>query len=119
MLEHTTLYIYLWSIYANVTTTVCIICIIAGILAVAFLIPYFIEGSKFPELRKGSYIFTSIFVVTLLITILTPKKHDLLLILAADPVVSAAIDSYHNGKLKKVDQLIDLSLDKALKTLKE
>lgn len=119
MLEHTTLYIYLWSIYSNITITISIICIIAGIIAVAFLIPYFVEDNKLPELRKGSYIFTSIFVVTLLITILTPKKHDLLLILAADPIVSAAIDSYHNGKLKKVDQLIDLSLDKALKALKE
>ena len=118
-MEHISWYIYLYSIYSNITMAIGLIAtttIVVGLVTAVTIWVEDIPGQAVRKFRNTTLIVAAIFSI---LAIITPAKDQLLLIFAADPVANTIVDSYQNGKLKKVDQLLDLSLDKALKTLQE
>ena len=118
-MEHLSLYIYFYSIYSNITIAVGLVTVVTTIVGLATAVTIWVEdipGQAVRKFRNTTLIVAAIFSI---LSIITPAKDQLLLIFAADPVANTIMDSYQNGKLKKVDQLLDLSLDKALKTLQE
>lgn len=118
-MEHLSLYIYFYSIYSNITIAIGLVTVVTTIVGLATAVAIWIEEIPGQAVRKFRNTTLMIAVVFSILAIITPKKDQLLLIFAADPVANTIIDSYQNGKLKKVEQILDLSLDKALKTLQE
>lgn len=118
-MEHLSLYIYFYSIYSNITMAIGLVTVVTTIVGLATAIAIWVEklpGQVIRKFRNTTLIIATVFSI---LSIITPAKDQLLLIFAADPVANTIIDSYQNGKLKKVEQILDLSLDKALKTLQE
>ena len=72
------------------------------------------NGNHFKE-----YINIKTIIILSIIATLIPSKNSLLLIIASEPIAKQITQSYDNGKLKKINDLTDLALDKALKTLKD
>ena len=116
METYATFLVYLWAIYENVLKAITLAMLIGlfyPILAHSFsnLIQQEILPIKY---NKHASV---IFLIAGFLTVVFPKKEYLPYIIAASPVASAAISSYQDGKLKKIDTLIDLSLDKAISSI--
>lgn len=118
-MEHLSLYIYFYSIYSNIAIAIGLIATVTTVVGLTTAFAISVENLPGKDIRKFRNTTLIIAIIFLILSIITPKKEQLLLIFAADPVANTIMDSYQNGKLKKVDQLLDLSLDKALKTLQE
>ena len=118
-MEHLSLYVYFYSIYSNITMAIGLIAIVTTVVGLTTAFAISVENLPGQDIRKFRNTTLIVATIFLILSIITPKKEQLLLIFAADPVANTIMDSYQNGKLKKVDQLLDLSLDKALKTLQE
>ena len=118
-MEHISWYIYLYSIYSNITMAIGIAALTSITLGIIVAVTIWVEELQGQAIRNFRNAMVITAVITSLLSIVTPEKEQLLLIFAADPAMNAVIDSYQNGKLKKVDQLLDLSLDKAIKAIQE
>ena len=118
-MEHLSSYIYFYSIHSNVTTAIGLIAIVTTVVGLTTAFAISVENLPGQDIRKFRNTTLIVAIIFSILAIITPAKDQLLLIFAADPVANTIVDSYQNDKLKKVDQLLDLSLDKALKTLQE
>lgn len=120
-MENIGLLIYLYSIYDNLKTALNCLMTISVIYAFV-LVMYFslsFDNYKLSDAFKKYFPYKTL-IILVIINILLPKdKNDLLLIFGAKPTVDFIKDSYENGKLKKVSEITDVALDKALNKLKE
>ena len=122
-MENASFYVYLWSIYGNIKF---LIELLAAILFCIGMITWLLglEADDGIVRNRGKLFFIASFVF-LSIRLLMPDKESLPLIISATPLSKAIIESAtsKDGKLHKMDKLIDMSLDKALieveKTLKD
>lgn len=126
LLNNASTIVYIWSIYGKLLSLIEILffagAIIVGILLLICLVTTLEENfDYFLNKIKGFPIksILSIWVIIAVISFLLPEKKYLPYIFSASPVAKSIINSYEDGKLKKVDNLIDKSLDKALKYLDE
>lgn len=124
-MENIGLLIYLYSIYDNLKTALNCLMPISVIYAFVLVMYFSLSFSLSFDNYKLSDAFKKYFpyktlIILVIINILLPKdKNDLLLIFGAKPTVDFIKDSYENGKLKKVSEITDVALDKALNKLKE
>jgi amino acid transporter len=68
--------------------------------------------------KKGIKTLITALIVGLLLTLL-PNKTDFFIIVGIDPIVNEVKESLDEGKLGKVSDLIDKSLDKAIEKLEK
>ena len=116
-MEHVGLIVYLWSIWDNIQGLLIIsITLLLGITFLAFIFG-FMEQDNAKYYKE--YMNIKTIVVLLIIATLMPSKNSLLLVIASEPIAKQITQSYDNGKIKKINDLTDLALDKALKTLKD
>lgn len=125
LLNNASFLVYIWSIYGSIENIVGLFAFLLVMSSVIFIVfnfvSSFIEGEDKPKLfnlfpKKTLYSFTVLFLV---LSILLPKKEYLPYIISASPVAKAIVSSYEDGKLHKVDAILDKSLDKALKYLED
>lgn len=125
LLNNASLLVYIWSIYESIESIVGLFTFLllmsSAIFTVCNLLFSALEGEGKPKFfklfpKKTLYSFTVLFLV---LDILLPKKEYLPYILSASPVAKAIVSSYEDGKLQKVDAILDKSLDKALKYLED
>ena len=108
--------VYLWSIYDNLSKAIVLIMMIGLFYPItAFLLNGLSQSETLP-IKYSKYAIIVFFISGTLVTLL-PKKEYLPYIIAASPVASAVTSSYQDGKLKKIDDLINLSLDKAINSI--
>ena len=115
MIENAGLMVYIWSIYGNIYTAVWLgVVAVIGALALWGVSYVVTEG----EYNIGNILPKKTMIFVMVLSVLLPPKNNLLLIGAATPAAKIIQSSINNGKLKKLDTLTDLALDKALKELK-
>ena len=115
-MENAGFYVYLWSIYGNITITIGILLFLSW-SCVALMLIFVLEEEYTKNLPiKKALTFS---VVVTLIHVALPKKEYLPYIVSATPISKAIIESAtsKDGKLNKVDKLIDISLDKAIEAV--
>ena len=122
-MENAGFYVYLWSIYGNITTTIGIVLLLSWSCVAFMLVVFFAEFMTIKRLEDTKNIpikkALAFSVVVTLIHVALPKKEYLPYIVAATPISKAIIESAtsKDGKLNKVDKLIDMSLDKAIEAV--
>ena len=124
MLDNPSFLVYLWSIYPNITSLVggilgIALCALLAALVASLFVAVDGDATTLIYLWKSAYaklLFTVIGVSLLFRTLLPPADH-LIFIIAATPAADIIKASYADGKLRKLDQLVDKSLDQALKLL--
>ena len=123
LLNNASFLVYIWGIYGSIENIIGLFAFLlvmsSAIFIVLNLVFSLIEGEDKPKLfnlfpKKTLYSFTVLFLV---LSVLLPKKEYLPYIISASPVAKAIVSSYEDGKLHKVDAILDKSLDKALKYL--
>ena len=122
-MENAGFYVYLWSIYGNITVAIYIVLILSWLIVALMLVAFFAEFMTIQRLEdtknlpiKKAFAFS---VIATLIQIALPSKEYLPYIVSATPISKAIIESAtsKDGKLNKVDKLIDMSLDKAIEAV--
>ena len=124
MLDNPSFLVYLWSIYPNITNLVggilgASLCVLLAVLVASLFVTIDGNATALTNLWKSVYVkllFTVIGITMLVRTLLPPADH-LIFIIAATPAADIIKASYADGKLRKLDQLVDKSLDQALKLL--
>ena len=127
LLNNASFLVYIWSIYEGIEhfiSVVAFLLVVFSSIFTVFSIMWGIIGgddmgvmeafAKFP--KKTLYSFAVLFLV---LSTLLPKKEYLPYIISASPVAKTIVSSYEDGKLQKVDAILDKSLDKALKYLED
>ena len=122
-MENASFYVYIWSIYGNIKF------LMEFLVAVLFCIGMitWLIGLETDDgiVRGRGKLFIIASFIFLSMRILMPSKEYLPLIISATPLSKAIIESAtsKDGKLHKMDKLLDMGLDKALieveKTLKD
>ena len=122
-MENAGFYVYLWSIYGNITTAITIVLFLSWLCVALILVAFFAEFMTIERLEATKNIpikkVLALSVVVTLIHVALPKKEYLPYIVSATPISKAIIESAtsKDGKLNKVDKLIDMSLDKAIEAV--
>jgi len=117
-MENATLLVYLWSIYENVLELLEIVVLLSIIFSIIGVVYALMEQGSLPKWTKIPII---VLAIAGTIQVFLPKKEMLPYIFAASPVAKAITESAtdENGKLNKVNKLIDLSLDKAVEEVQK
>ena len=128
-MENAGLYVYLWSIYENMAQAVKVLTLSLGVVTILIYTFYIAHLLTYVDLKDCYKLphktITIAFVLMTIVNICMPKKEYLPYILSATPISKAIIESAtdKDGKLNKIDKLLDMSLDKAIieveKTLKD
>jgi hypothetical protein len=109
--------LYLYSIYPDATLIIFTI-IIISIIASLFFITMIDEEEKFRNnVKKFMKKYFYILAIIVAILMLLPSKKMAIAIYFAPDVIKY-LDS-NNTKLDKIDDILDLAIDKAIKDLKE
>jgi hypothetical protein len=109
--------LYLYSIYPTSGGIFLFFMLIGSALTIAW-IPVDVEYQEYmPTLKKWTKIYMISVLITFIFFSLIPSK-KMALAIYATPNVMEYIDD-NKSKLMKIDELLDLSLDKAIKELKE
>lgn len=125
LVNNASLLVYIWGIYGSIELTVglftSLLLMSSALFILCNLLFSVLEGEDKPTFfklfpKKTLYYFTVLFMV---LDILLPNKEYLPYIISASPVAKAIVSSYEDGKLQKVDAILDKSLDKALKYLED
>ena len=116
-MEHVGLIVYLWNIWDKIQVLLIISIILLIVLAFIAFIYGVVEQDNAKYYKE--YINIKTIIILSIIATLMPSKNGLLLIIASKPIAKQITQSYDNGKLKKINDLTDLALDKALKTIKD
>ena len=123
MIENASLLVYLWSVYEKIEELIDGILIGSGV-CVVFLFVFRAVNISFDDeemndgLKKApSKTLITVSAVALILKIAMPSKEYLPYIISASPIAKTIMDSYKDGKIHKVDKIIDKSLDKALEEL--
>ena len=122
-MENAGFYVYLWSIYGSITTIMNIVVFLSWSCFLLILVAFLAEFSMIQKLEDTKNLpvkkTLAISIVLTLINIALPSKTYLPYILAATPISKAIIESAtsEDGKINKVDKLIDMSLDKAIEAI--
>ena len=142
LLENASFLVYLWSIYGRLVSLVGAFAFLSSCVIFIMCLVYYIlllpEGQDFAKIAFRSVPVKTIVTVWLFSTtfnLLLPEKKYLPYIISASPVAKTIINSYtdgvigqavdkvnnsaESGKLHKVDEIIDKSLDTALRFLDE
>ena len=123
MIENASLLVYLWSIYENIETMIGIVFATSGICTVFLLVframNIFVNDEYMSDALKKipSKTLITVFAVALILKISMPSKEYLPYIISASPVAKTIMESYKDGKIHKIDKIIDKSLDKVLEEL--
>lgn len=123
MVENASLLVYLWSIYENIETMIGIVFVTSGICMVLFLcfrVMNIFENDEYMSdvLKKiPSKILITVFSVASILAVSMPSKEYLPYIISASHVAKTIMESYKDGKIHKVDKIIDKSLDRVLEEL--
>ena len=112
------LIVYLYGIWGNIEVLLDLIMFILVVgTAVGAIIVLIALGGTFEDFKKIFYIKTFIFVVIL--NTLLPSKEIFVAMLAATPVVNTVKELSGSEKISKIEKILDLSLDKAVKELEK
>ena len=123
MIENASLLVYLWSVYGKIENLIEIMLIVSSFIMVFYLIfkvANIFESCEYMSdaLKKvPSKTIITVFAVALILKIAMPSKEYLPYIISASPIAKTIMESYKDGKIHKVDKIIDKSLDKALEAL--
>jgi len=114
MIENVWIYVYLWSIWDNVLTLMVFAINIGVLYHLLAMMDGYIDYANLLYHKDYLYFKTLIFLIIL--AVFLPNKNSILLIISANPVVKAVVESHKDGKLK---ELTDLALDEAITIIKD
>ena len=124
MLDNPSFLVYLWSIYPNISDLVggilgVSLCVLLAALIATMVMALENEAALVAVVWKSVYakLLLTVIGITMLVRTLLPPADHLIFIIAATPAADIIKASYADGKLRKLDQLVDKSLDQALKLL--
>lgn len=142
LLENASFLVYLWSIYDNLVSLVTAFAFSSSCIFIVIGVVYYVlllsEGQDYTKIAFRNVpvkTIVAIWLFSVIFNILLPEKKYLPYIISASPVAKTIINSYtdgvigqavdkvqnsaESGKLHKVDEIIDKSLDTALRFLDE
>lgn len=110
-----TILVYVYSIYDNIlgffNTTAVLSFVVSGLV-----VAYSIENSR-KALLKYLWLVVPCFILTMTVSILLPDKEYLPVILGAEPITTQVMESIQDGKLDKINTIVDNILEKQLQEL--
>ena len=116
--------VYLWTVWGNIEiiVTISIISLIVALIIAIVMYFFVYDDDYYPEMGESAKnwinkLYKPLLALVLLNTFV-PSKEQILLIMSATPTAKAITSSFEDGKIKKLDEILDLGLDRAIKKLK-
>lgn len=114
-MENLGLLVYFYGIYDNVMTLFVLIAIISLVASIAIIL--FINVGECSGSKKWVYFTIPLFIACALLKTAMPSKEYLPLIVGIEPITKQILESAKDGKLNKLNIIIDKTLDKSIKIL--